>query len=417
MTADKKIPDERGSDITGMVRSLREEAEAKLAKTPPDTSALDGEPAEKLIHELRVHQIELETQAEELRRVQNELVDSRDKYLDLFDFAPVGYLTLSNEALIEDVNLTGATFLGVERSRLVRARFRKVVAPEFLEPWDRYFLNVLKGAARQSCPLVLVRADGGTFPARLECARIIDPETGRITVRVILSDITYIRQAEDALRIANKKLNLLSGITRHDINNDLLTLNGFLELLHEKIKDPALEQFFSRIADASNRIFVTIRFTKEYEQIGVKAPVWQDCRTLIDTAAEQIPAGKVVVKNDIPAGFLVFADPLVVRVYSILMDNAVRHGGKITTIRFSVENHNGNPVVIYDDDGDGIPATDKERIFDRGYGKNTGFGLTLAREILDITGITILETGVFGTGARFNLTIPKGAYRGVSDLR
>ena len=121
----------------------------------------------------------------------------------------------------------------------------------------------------------------------------------------------------------------------------------------------------------------------------------------------QVPLGQINVKNDIPAGTEVFADPLITKVCYNLMDNAVRHGGKITTIRFSVEKHNDHYSLICEDDGDGVIAEEKERIFERGFGKNNGLGLALAREILDITGITIHETGEPGRGARFEMTVPK----------
>ena len=229
----------------------------------------------------------------------------------------------------------------------------------------------------------------------------------------IFEDITERKRAEDALRLSNKKLNLLSSITRHDINNQLMIVNGFLECLHEDIRDPAYEKHFTRIADASDRIATLIRFTKEYEQIGVNAPVWQDCRAIADTATQHAPPGQVTVKNDLPADTEMYADPLLVKVCSNLIDNAVRHGGKVTTIRFSAGKRHGMHVVVCEDDGDGVPAEEKEKIFDRGFGKHTGFGLTLAREILDITGITIKECGEPGKGARFEMTVPKGMWRTV----
>jgi PAS domain S-box-containing protein len=213
-----------------------------------------------------------------------------------------------------------------------------------------------------------------------------------------------------SLAVANKKLNLLSSITRHDIINQLMSVNGFLELLHQKVPDPTLQDFFTRITKASARISAMIQFTKEYEQIGVHAPAWQDTHKLVDTAAKQTPLGKVMVKNDLPIGAEVFADPLIVKVCYNLMDNAVRYGGKITTIRFSVEERDGNHVIVCEDDGNGIPADEKEKIFERGFGKNTGLGLALSKEILDITGITITETGVPDKGARFEITVPEGAW-------
>jgi signal transduction histidine kinase len=154
-----------------------------------------------------------------------------------------------------------------------------------------------------------------------------------------------------------------------------------------------------------------IQFTSEYEKIGVNTPCWQEIRTLVDTAAKQLTFGKVEVKNVLPVGAEVFADPLFVKVFYNLMDNAVRYGGKITTIRFSVDERDGDRVVVCKDDGDGVVAEEKEMIFERGFGKNTGMGLFLSREILAITGITIRETGEPGKGARFEMTVPKGAWR------
>jgi signal transduction histidine kinase len=93
----------------------------------------------------------------------------------------------------------------------------------------------------------------------------------------------------------------------------------------------------------------------------------------------------------------------------------VRYGGKITTIRFSVEEHEGDRVVVCEDDGLGVGAEEKEKIFERGFGKNTGLGLALSREILAITGITLKETGEPGKGARFEMTVPKDVSRVVVD--
>ena len=154
-----------------------------------------------------------------------------------------------------------------------------------------------------------------------------------------------------------------------------------------------------------------IEFTKDYEKIGVNAPLWHDCQALVDTASKETLRARVVVKNDIPAGTEVFADPLIAKVFYNLMDNAVRYGGKITAVRFTVHEQDGNQIIVCEDDGDGVPADEKTRIFARGFGKNSGLGLALSREILDITGISIRETGDPGKGARFEIVVPKGMWR------
>jgi signal transduction histidine kinase len=224
-------------------------------------------------------------------------------------------------------------------------------------------------------------------------------------------DITEQKKAEEALLQANRQLNLMTSITRHDINNQITMLTGFLRILEKKHPDPALSEYFQKISTTTKRISAMIRFTKEYEKIGVRAPVWQDTHILVDTATKEVPLGNVKVKNDIPSGPEIFADPLIVKVFYNLMDNAARYGEKISTIRFSVQESGENYLIVCEDNGEGIPAEEKEKIFDRGFGKNTGLGLFFVREILSITGITIRESGELGKGARFEITVPKGAYR------
>jgi PAS domain S-box-containing protein len=224
-------------------------------------------------------------------------------------------------------------------------------------------------------------------------------------------DISEQKWSEEILAQMNRKLNLLSSINRHDINNQVTVILGFLQMLEAKQPDPSLSEYFRTLKTASKRISAMIQFGKEYEKIGVTAPVWQECRTLVDAAAMQASLGTIAVKNDLPAHAEVFADPLIEKVFYNLMDNAIRYGGTITTIRFSLEARNGDMILVCEDDGEGIVADEKNVIFERGFGKNTGLGLALSREILSITGITISETGEPGKGARFELMIPGEAFR------
>ncbi|MCX6698594.1 MAG: HAMP domain-containing sensor histidine kinase [Methanomicrobiales archaeon] len=204
---------------------------------------------------------------------------------------------------------------------------------------------------------------------------------------------------------------LLSSITRHDINNQLTVILGYLEIMSDMPPGPLIEEYFRKVSTAAKRISSMIRFTKEYEDIGVSDPAWQDCRTLVETSEKQAPLGNIKVNNEFPPGTEVFADPLVFKVFYNLMDNAFRYGGKITTIRFSALFHEDDLVIVCEDDGVGVPAVDKEKIFERGFGKNTGLGLAISREILSLSGITINENGGPGQGARFEITVPKEMWR------
>ncbi len=256
---------------------------------------------------------------------------------------------------------------------------------------------------------VHIARDGRKIP--IEASAVIFHIDGKPFIMSIARDITGRKVAEESLQQANKKLTLLSSLTRHDIKNQLTVLLGYLDILEQKQSDPTLTEYFQKLTNAANRISSLIQFTKEYERIGTTIPVWQDTRNLVENAIKQAPLGQVVVKNELPVCEEVFADPLIVKVYYNLMDNAVRYGGKITTIRFSVEEHGDDHVIVCEDDGVGVALEDKEKIFERGFGKNTGLGLALSKEILSITGITIKETGEPGKGARFEMVVPKGAWR------
>jgi signal transduction histidine kinase len=144
--------------------------------------------------------------------------------------------------------------------------------------------------------------------------------------------------------------------------------------------------------------------------MGVKAPEWQDAASVFTKALSQIDPGIVHIHNDL-TGLFVFADPLLGRVLYNLVDNALRYGEKVTTIRARYQKDNGGLILVIEDDGVGIPAKNKSLIFNKGFGKHTGLGLFLAREILAITGMVIMETGFPTTGARFEIHVPTGGYR------
>jgi PAS domain S-box-containing protein len=187
-------------------RLLPGPAGKKPGRSPPVLPGAKEPTPEKLIHELQVHQAELEAQADELRRAQLALAESRDQYLDLYEFAPLGYLTLTDTALISRANLNAAVLLGTERNKMIDARFRKWILPADLETWDRYFTSLLQSETKHTVSLTLKRGDGTTFPARLESIRLTGG-TGQ-SIRVAISDISDIRTAEKELRESEERFRL-----------------------------------------------------------------------------------------------------------------------------------------------------------------------------------------------------------------
>lgn len=180
---------------------LRKIAEAQLGRSP--MALVQPQPGEELLHELlhelRVHQIELEMQNEELRRTQLSLEESRDHYIDFYDFAPIGYLTLTDKGLISEINLTGAALLGVERNKLLHQRLARFVTPEDSNRWHRHLLDVLKHDDKLIFELVFKRGDGSDFHAQLVCIRLLR-EGAAPAVRIVLSDITERKQMDEVAR-------------------------------------------------------------------------------------------------------------------------------------------------------------------------------------------------------------------------
>ncbi len=249
--------------------------------------------------------------------------------------------------------------------------------------------------------------DGHDLVLEIRSARLTGAD-GKLTgLRGVAVDITERKRAEDALLLANRQLGLLSGITRHDILNKISIILGFLKVAEMKCSDPTLAESLQKIQSATEVIRSQIEFTRVYQDLGAHEPQWTDLDTVM-------PRGLVPETISLSAdvkGVGVFADPMLERVFFNLLDNAIRHGKRVSRIRVSAHPSGEDLVVVWEDNGAGIAAGEKERIFERGFGKNTGLGMFLAREILSLTGITITETGEPEKGARFEIRVPEGMFR------
>ncbi|HOV67663.1 MAG TPA: PAS domain-containing sensor histidine kinase [Methanoregulaceae archaeon] len=235
-------------------------------------------------------------------------------------------------------------------------------------------------------------------------------EEGEVAdLSLLLCDITTRHRHEEALRQAMARLNLLSTLTRHDIRNQLTALFDRLDLAAEA-EDPAeLQGHLGRIRAHAGAIWDLVEFAGTYEQGGLEGPAWFPLEASIARAADELGAGRIAVESR-AGGVACYADPLFPRVIFNLIENAARHGA--TRVSLSVaEEDGGRLALLVEDDGAGVATDEKERIFERGYGRNTGLGLYLAREILGITGATIAEEGPPGVGARFVVRFPPGAWR------
>ena len=239
---------------------LRRRAERQMKATPADSGEIAGMSTKdmaKMIHELRVHQIELKMQNEELRRIQEELEEARDRYSHLYDFAPVGYLTVSEKGIVEGANLTFATLMGMERSAVVGKPFSHFIQRE---DQDVYYLNLqrlLESGDLQSFKLRLVKNDGSDFFTSLECMLIRENDSAPKQIRIVVSDITEQKELEWRLRQAQKMESIakLAGGIAHQFNNALFVIVATTDLLEMQVpNDEMTTEYFDSIKeiDCSN---------------------------------------------------------------------------------------------------------------------------------------------------------------------
>jgi PAS domain S-box-containing protein len=338
-------------------------------------------------------------------RAENDLKKTKLHLRSLVDNIqdPVIILNFSGTALY--ANRAAGLLVGIEDSY---AGEPLDIAPFLDDPSRKKAYADLAAIAKDGGPLTSeyrVRTRSGETHL-VEAVGIRITYEGQDAGLVTLRDITERTTAQAALAEANRKLNLLAGITRHDVLNNLMVLSGSLTLLKRQMTEPALTALVKKAEDAATAIRRQIEFTKTYENLGTCSPQWQDLRQVIG----RLPKILIPVQADIPA-VGIFADPMLELVFANLLDNTQRHGQDVSSILVTVEEKPEGLAISWNDDGVGIPDEEKEKIFERGFGKNTGLGLFLVREILDITRITIRETGEPGKGVRFEMTVPKGMYR------
>ncbi len=343
------------------------------------------------------------------RKASEEALKQREEqYRLLVNNAGEGVFVLRNERIIF-ANPKSADIFGYRTDELLHLRFMDIIHPE-----DQEELHLLLERAEKGEEIhagVSLRAYTKTGELRwLEVGMAEIVWQNQSAILLLCMDVSKQKIAQDALVQSNRKLNLLSSITRHDVLNQITILLAYLDLLKKKNKDPELEPFIAKQVEATQAIRTQIVFTKEYQDVGVKEPKWQNLGKTIALSREY---GRVefVTWEEKLNSIEVYADPLLEKVFSNLISNSLMHGEKVTEIRFFAEERPQGLFLVYEDNGVGIPERDKKKIFHHGFGKNTGFGLFLSREILSITGLSITENGTYGKGARFEIMVPRNLYR------
>lgn len=260
---------------------------------------------------------------------------------------------------------------------------------------------------------VAKRKTGEEFQVEVRLRRIESVnERGETEPRVlaIVRDITEQRMAEKALDQSRKKLGLLNTIIFQDIQSTIFALSAYLQLAGSNVDEDKARSYAEKEAFLIHKIVSSLNFAKNYQDMGIHPPRWQNINQVFLYAISHLDSLKVS-RNVQVSGLECYADPLLEKVFFNMVENIFLHGQRVTEISLTCQESADGLLLVLADNGVGIPDEEKQKIFERGYGRNTGLGLFLVREILSITGITIRENGTDGAGARFEMAIPKGAYR------
>jgi PAS domain S-box-containing protein len=401
------------------LRRLAEEKAQALQTRLPET--LSPEEAGRLIHELQVHQIELELQNEELRRAQVELEASRARYFDLYDLAPVGYLTLSEQGLILEANLTGAGLLGLARRDLINQPLTRYILPEDQDIYYWHHRQLLEMGTSRECEIRMLRSDTASFWARLESTVVWDGESGDCVCRVVVSDIDARKQAEGNLADLNRRKDEFLAMLSHELRNPLAPILNAVQLLQLQKDENAVQRkaraiierqvrqlthLVSDLLDIAGTATGRIQLCREQVAVsGIVERAVETVRPLIDQRKQELtvslPPDPIWLEAD---------GSRLAQVVTNLLNNAAKYTDQGGRIWLSVHQEGDQAVLRVRDTGLGIaPAllphvfdlfTQAERSSDRAQG-GLGIGLALVKRLVELHGGTVTVSSTLGQGSEF----------------
>ena len=408
-------------------RYLRPKAEAKFVRDPKLPADMEKMSQEELIHELRVHQIELEMQNDELKSDQAMIEESRDKYAQLYDFAPTGYLTLSRDVVILEANVATAMFLGVDHQKLINQRFRKFIDPADIDRWDRYIVDIFQHDGKGRCELALKRPDGSMPYVQIDSVRIDLPaaagQAPETVVRASMSDITERKQID---KLKNEFISNVS----HELRTPLSIIKEGVSLVLDGVICPIKEEQAKVLAMAKANIDRLARLINNLLDISkLEAGKLEFKRVLVDfsTMLRDICAKwKLEVdKNcqsleycspDLPVNIYIDPDKLT-QILDNLISNAIKFTPKEGKIKVELKDEKNQIEISVSDTGIGIAKEDLPNVFGRfqqfsrpqggaGY-KGTGLGLAIVKELIEIHKGEIKVESELNKGTKFIFTLPK----------
>ncbi len=345
------------------------------------------------------------------RTLLKEQLEENTKLLSgILQASPVGVFRLDRQGHVIFVNETFSKITGIASSVILGKYWADI-----LEPTDKQRLLGDISAAIKERKIVgsetrFISPDRSIYWLYGQGAPLFDSAGNLSGWAGTITDITERKKIEDAIALANKKLNLMNNITRHDILNTITGVYGLIDMAKVTTSTEERTHLLNDVKDLVRLIQRQIDFTKQYQEVGIHIPQWQNVLDVINRVLPNFNKSGINFVIDLK-NVEIYADPLLEKVFYNLIDNSIRYGLTLTTISIYFKQSADGITLVFEDDGVGIPASEKEHIFERGVGKNTGLGLFMTREILLITQIDIRENSIPGKGARFEILVPKGTFR------
>ena len=349
----------------------------------------------------------------ERKKSADALRESEEKFRGLFMGNPEATVYLSPDFQILDINPRFEKLFGYSLADIRGKHVDDVIVQEDkLEEADSLNRKAVQGYVYHDT--VRKRKDGSLIPVSVSAAPIT--VEGKVeAIACIYKDISELKETEKALKktmdelaTANEKLRVVGGLSRHDARNKLTVVTGNIYLLKKKAaSDPDMLERLQDMEEACRQIVRIFDFTRNYETLGMEALRHVDVADAFDKAVAQFSDLKNVKIVNECRGLTVVADSLLTRMFYNLVENSLKYGEKTTQIGIRHEDSEEQLKLVYEDDGVGIPADEKPKLFREGYGKGTGYGLYLIKKMMEAYGWTIQETGRPGNGAQFTITIPR----------
>lgn len=352
----------------------------------------------------------LQREIQDHKKAEKNLAFSESRYRTLIETIHEGIWVMDHEGVTTFVNPTMASMLGYLPGEIVGRHLFTFLDEEGITALRGALAETQHGAARYDSRLIC--KDGTRIHVLFSFSHLPGNGNGHSGILAGVMDISERIMLEKALFQTGKKLSLITSVTRHDVLNLLNGLQMTAGMLEESLTEPGNIKLLEKIKNTAAGIETQMLFSREFKEAGVNLPGWVDLEDTLRQSLLTTELDDVRVENDL-SGLEVYADPLIRKVFSNLVDNALRHGNGVSRIRFSYETRGEDVVILCEDDGAGVPEGIKKQIFNKYFGRNQGLGLYLIREILSIYGISISETGRPGKGATFEIFVPRGTFRTV----